>query len=208
MCPLLSAHLCFFTNCLSIQVEKIPFSFSSLDDYLRSYIAPLIEETRSGLSSCLELIAEAPSSKILSMEAAGKSGLYFMDVDFWDNGAGFSTETYTARNGDIFILSSMKPEATDDFNRYGLTYCLAMVTEVSMNDDYQKGFKVKVSNGTGLEGDFSKLVHATFLDNIMTNIRIWKALCFDSSMNNNFTVIRSLLAPRNMVIYLSSYYFV
>jgi hypothetical protein len=83
-----------------------------------------------------------------------------------------------------------------------------MVTEVSMNDEYQKGFKVKVSNSTGLEGDFSKLVHATFLDNIMANMRIWKALCFDSSMNNNFTIIKSLLAPRNMVIYLSSYYFV
>lgn len=191
----------FFTNCLSIQVERIPFSFNSLDDYLRSYIAPLIEETRSGLSSCLELITEAPSSKILSMEVAGKSGLYFMDVDFWDNGAGFSTENYTARNGDIFILSSMKTEAAGDFNRCGLTYCLAMVTEVSMNDEYQKGFKVKVSNGTGLEGDLSKLVHATFLDNIMTNIRIWRALCFDSRMNNNFTVIRSLLAPRNTVIF-------
>jgi len=185
---------------LFIQVEKIPFSFSSLDYYLKSYVAPLIEETRSGLSSCLELVAEAPSSKILSMEAAGKAGVYFMDVDFWDNGAGFSTDTYTARNGDIFILSSMKPEAAEDFNRYGSAYCLAMVTEVSMNDEYQKGFRVKVANDIGLEVELSKLRHAIFLDNIMTNIRIWKALCFDTSMNDNFTIIRSLLAPRNMVI--------
>ncbi|CAD6259771.1 unnamed protein product [Miscanthus lutarioriparius] len=180
------------------KVEKIPFSFSSLDYYLKSYVAPLIEETRSGLSSCLELVAEAPSSKILSMEAAGKARVYFMDVDFWDNGAGFSTDTYTARNGDIFILSSMKPEAAEDFNRYGSAYCLAMVTEVSMNDEYQKGFRVKVANDIGLEVELSKLRHAIFLDNIMTNIRIWKALCFDTSMNANFTIIRSLLAPRNM----------
>ncbi|KAJ1272597.1 hypothetical protein BS78_06G215000 [Paspalum vaginatum] len=179
------------------QVENIPSSFSSLDEYLKSYVAPLIEETRSGLSSSLELISEAPSSTILSMEAAGKPGLHFMDVDFWDNGAGFSAETYTARNGDIFILSSVRPEATEDFNRHGLTYCLAMVTEVSMNDEYQKGFKVKVANDTSLGGDLTKLRHAIFLDNIMTNIRIWKALCFDTRMNNNFTLIRSLLAPRN-----------
>ncbi|XP_072151284.1 LOW QUALITY PROTEIN: uncharacterized protein [Setaria viridis] len=179
------------------KVEKIPFSFSSLDDYLKSYVPPLIEETRSSLSSCLELIAEAPSSKILSMKIAGKSGQYFMDVDFWDNGAGFSTETYTARNGDIFILSSMKPEAAEDFNRYGLTYFLAMVSKVSMNDQYQKGFRVKVASDTVLDGDLTKLRHAIFLDNIMTNIRIWKALCFDTRMKNNFTIIRSLLAPRN-----------
>ncbi|CAO2036355.1 unnamed protein product [Urochloa humidicola] len=179
------------------EVEKIPFSFSSLGKYFKLYVPCLIEETRSSLSSCLDLITEAPLSKILSMEVAGKSGQYFMDVDFWDNGAGFSTEHYTARNGDIFILSSMKPEAAEDFNRYGLTYCLAMVSEVSMNDEYQKGFRVKVVNDTVLDGDLTKLRHAIFLDNIMTNIRIWKALCFDSRMNNNFTIIRSLLAPRN-----------
>jgi len=133
------------------------------------------------------------------MEAAGKSGLYFMDVEFWDNGPGFSSETYTARNGDIFILSSMKPEAAEDLNRYGLTYCLAMVTEVSMNDEYQKGLRVKVAKDIGLEEDLNKLRHAIFLTNIMTSLRIWKALCFDTCMNNNFTIIKSLLAPSNMV---------
>ncbi|KAL6843850.1 hypothetical protein ACP4OV_026421 [Aristida adscensionis] len=179
------------------QVEKIPFSFTSLDTYLKSYVEPLIEETRSDLCSCLELIAEAPSSKILSMEAAGKEGMYFMDVDFWDNGAGFSTETYTARNGDIFILSSMKPEAAEVFNRYGLTYCLAMVTEVSMDDEYQKGFRIRVAKNISLEEDLNKLRHAIFLSNIMTSIRIWRALNFDTGMDNNFTIIKSLLAPRN-----------
>ncbi|KAF8651806.1 hypothetical protein HU200_063328 [Digitaria exilis] len=180
------------------QVEKIPFSFNSLDHYLKSFVGPLIEETRSDLCSCLELIAEAPSSKIISMEVAGKSGLYFMDVDFWDNGAGFTTECYTARNGDIFILSSLKPEAVDDFNRYGLTYCLAMVTEVSMNDEYQKGFRVKVAKDISFEKDLNRFRHAIFVTNIMTSIRIWKAICFDTCMNNNFTIIKSLLAPRNM----------
>jgi hypothetical protein len=186
---------------IHIQVEKIPLSFMSLDHYLTSYVAPLIEETRSDLCSCLELITEAPSSKILSMEVAGKSGMYFMDVDFWDNGAGFSTESYTARNGDIFILSSVKPEAAEDFNRYGLIYCLAMVTEVSMDDEYQKGFRVKVARDIGSEEDLTKFRHATFLNNIMTNIRIWKALSFDNSMNNNFKIIKSLLAARNMGIH-------
>ncbi|KAF7018212.1 unnamed protein product [Triticum aestivum] len=181
------------------KVETIPCKFKSVDHYLQSYRLPLIEETRSDLCSCLELINEAPSSKILSMEVAGKSGLYFMDVDFWDNGAGFSTETYTARNGDIFILSSLKPESAEDLNRYGVTYCLAMVTEVSLDDEYQKGFRVKVAKDIGLEEeDLSKFRHAIFLTNIMTNIRIWKALSFDTHMDNNFTVIKSLLAPTNL----------
>ncbi len=172
----------------------------SLDHYFKTYAAPLIEETRSDLCSCLELISEAPISKILSMEEAGKSGLYFMDVDFWDNGAGFSSEAYTARNGDIFILSSMKPESADDLNRYGVTYCLAMVTEVSMDDEFQKGFRVKVAKDVTLQEGFNRLRHAIFLNNIMTNLRIWKAICFDMGMNNNFTVIKSLFAPTYMVM--------
>ncbi|XP_044967802.1 uncharacterized protein LOC123427749 [Hordeum vulgare subsp. vulgare] len=181
------------------KVETIPCKFKSVDHYLQSYHPPLIEETRSDLCSCLELINEAPSSKILSMEVAGKSGLYFMDVDFWDNGAGFSTEAYTARNGDIFILSSLKPESAEDLNRYGVTYCLAMVTEVSLDDEYQKGFRVKVAKDIGLEEeDLSKFRHAIFVTNIMTNIRIWKALSFGTHMDNNFTVIKSLLAPTNL----------
>ncbi|XP_044967800.1 uncharacterized protein LOC123427746 [Hordeum vulgare subsp. vulgare] len=181
------------------KVEIIPCNFKSLDHYLTSYRVPLIEETRSDLCSCLELISEAPLSKILSMEVAGKPGSYFMDVDFWDNDAGFSTGAYSARNGDIYILSSIKPEAAEDLNRHGVTYCLAMVTEVSMDDEYQKGFRVKVAKNIGLEEeDLNKLKHAIFLNNITTNIRIWKALTFDTHMNENFTVIKSLLAPTNL----------
>ena len=107
---------------------------------------------------------------------------------------------YSARNDDIFVLSSIKPEAAEDLNRHGVTYCLAMVTEVSMDDEYQKGFRVKVEKNIDLEEDLNKLKHAIFLNNITTSIRIWKALTFDMHMNDNFTVIKSLLAPTNLVI--------
>ncbi|KAM3389470.1 hypothetical protein ACQJBY_011551 [Aegilops geniculata] len=183
------------------KVVTIPFNFKSLEHYLVSFRVPLIEETRSDLCSCLQLISEAPSSKILSMEVAGKSGSYFMDVDFWDNDAGFSTGNYTARNGDILILNSIKPEAAEDLNHHGVTYCLAMVTEVSMDDKYLKGFRVKVAKNIGLEEeDLNKLKHAIFLNNITTNMQIWKALTFDTHMDNNFTVIKSLLDPTDLVI--------
>uniref|UniRef100_A0A453QYY6 Helicase ATP-binding domain-containing protein n=1 Tax=Aegilops tauschii subsp. strangulata TaxID=200361 RepID=A0A453QYY6_AEGTS len=180
-------------------VEAIPCSFTSLDHYLKSYRAPLIEETRSHLCSCLELIMEGPSSKIISMEVTEKPEVYYMDVDFWDYGAVYSTEAHTVRNGDVFILSSMKPEGAGDFNRYGVTYYLAMVTDVCMDDDdeCQKRFKIKVAKDVGLEEDLQKLRYAIFLGNIITNMWIWKTLSFDKHMNNNFTVIENLLAPTN-----------
>ncbi|KAM3369762.1 hypothetical protein ACQJBY_017559 [Aegilops geniculata] len=66
-----------------------------------------------------------------------------------------------------------------------------------MDNEYRKGFRIKVPKDIDLEQDMSKLRHAIFVNNIMTNMWIWKALCFDTQMNNNFTVIKSLLAPTN-----------
>ncbi|XP_073363520.1 uncharacterized protein [Aegilops tauschii subsp. strangulata] len=94
--------------------------------------------------------------------------------------------------------TSIKPESVEDLNHHGMTYCLAMVTEVFMDDEYQKGFRVKVAKNVGLQEDLNKLKHAIFLNNITTNMRIWKALTFDCHMDNNFTVIKSLLAPTNL----------
>ena len=59
---------------------------------------------------------------------------------------------------------------------------------------------VKVENNIDLEEDLNKLKHAIFLNNITTNICVWKALTFDAHMNENFTIIKSLLAPTNLVI--------
>ncbi|XP_040245594.1 uncharacterized protein [Aegilops tauschii subsp. strangulata] len=181
------------------QAEAIPCSFLSLDHYLKSYRAPLIEETRSDLCARLELIVEGPSSKILSMEATQKPEVYYMDVDFGDCGAVYSAQAHTLRHGDVFILSSVKPEAAEDFSRYGVTYYLAMVTDVCMDDDdeCQKHFKIKVGKDIGLEEDLQKLRYTIFLSNIITNMWIWKTLSFDKHMNDNFTVIESHLAPTN-----------
>ncbi|OEL29012.1 hypothetical protein BAE44_0009969 [Dichanthelium oligosanthes] len=60
---------------LSDVVEKIPHAFDSLDNYFKSFIAPLVEETRSQLCTSLQVICEAPYSEIISMEAVGDSQL-------------------------------------------------------------------------------------------------------------------------------------
>ncbi|XP_072988634.1 uncharacterized protein [Typha latifolia] len=189
------------------KVEKIPNTFLSIESYFESYVAPLIEETRSELCSCLESISEAPHSKIQCIEEAKPSSIekslpklfYFVDVDFWDNESASGCETYKTRNGDIFILSSIKPESPEEFDRYGVTYCMAMVTEVSMDDSFLKGYKVKVSKFIDVENDVNKYTFAIFLTNIMTNIRIWRALHFNTGMNSNFGIIKSVLNSPNKV---------
>ncbi|KAL6882133.1 hypothetical protein ACP4OV_011605 [Aristida adscensionis] len=171
------------------QVEKIPSEFDSLDSYFKSYVVPLIEETRSEICISLEVISEAPYSEILSMEAMPPSSylLYNMDLD-----SGYISDSYMARAGDILILSSSKPEAAEDLIHYGAT--LVMVTEVSMNVQHQNSLRMKVAMDILTEENKPHLKYAMFAANITTNIRIWNALCSNRSIKN-YTIIQSLLSP-------------
>uniref|UniRef100_A0ACD5XV05 Uncharacterized protein n=1 Tax=Avena sativa TaxID=4498 RepID=A0ACD5XV05_AVESA len=175
------------------QVETIPCNFTSLDHYLESYRAPLIEETRSDLCSRLDLIVEAPSSKILSMEETGKPGVYFMDVDFWDNWSVSSAGAPAVRNGGILILSSMKPEAAEDFNRYGVTYHFAIVTDVCTDDDdddeCQKRLKIK---DDALKKQFN--VTAAALKRCIMNLWIHlPGTCFSHDTISNISALFNML---------------
>lgn len=177
--------------------------FLSIEHYFGSFAAPLMEETRAEIHSSLVDISKAPRAKILAIENGQRKSKttqeYYIDVEFLNNHIDCGSQNYKARNGDLFILSSMKPEDVRDFNRYNVACCLALVTEVSMDDDVQKGFVVKLYKFTDVEYDMGNFKFALFLTNLLTNIRIWKALCFTSGMNNNIRIINEVLSPRPMV---------
>ncbi|KAK8966447.1 hypothetical protein KSP40_PGU015124 [Platanthera guangdongensis] len=177
------------------QVNLIPRIFQSLKVYLESYIPSLLEETRVELSSCFELISDAPSYKIQRIAAAGGSELYYVDVDCSSNESSGTNNDYKPRNGDIYVLSNIKPEAVEDFRRYGVDFCMVLVSEVTVDDVFLRGFKVKASKHISKEKDFTGYRNAIFVTNIMTNMRIWRSLHFNTGINSNFSVIESLLHP-------------
>ncbi|KAK8951177.1 hypothetical protein KSP39_PZI004917 [Platanthera zijinensis] len=182
-------------NLFADKVNLIPGSFQSLKVYLESYIPPLLEETRVELSSCFESISEAPSYKIQCIEAAKSSEIYYVDVDCSSNESSGTNSDYKPRNGDIYILSSIKPEAVDDFRRYGVNFCMVLVSEVTVDDAFLRGFRVKASKHIDKEEDLTGYHNAIFLTNIITNTRIWRSLHFNTEMNSNFSVIESVLSP-------------
>ncbi|CAL4975998.1 unnamed protein product [Urochloa decumbens] len=171
------------------QVKKIPYEFDSLDHYFKSFTAPLVEETRSQLRTSLEAIHEAPYSEIISMEAVRDSQLlYDMEMD-----VGYMSDNYVARNGDILILSSFKPKAVEDL----LYDSASLVMMVPTGVQNQKELRIKVLRVI-TEENKTIFKYAVFATNIMTNLRIWNAICSQKGMNNNFTIIKSLLSPKNM----------
>lgn len=180
-------RVCFSSR----QVDNIPYEFDSLDNYFKSFIAPLIEETRSQLRASLEAIHTAPYSEIISMEVVGESQLlYDMDVD-----AGCMSDKYVARNGDILILSSSKPEVIEDLLHDGVGLVMVVPTDIQHHIE----LRIKVLRSAITEENITKFKYVVFATNIMTNLRIWNAICSQKGMNNNFTIIKSLLSPKNMV---------
>jgi hypothetical protein len=145
----------------------------------------LVEETRSQISSSLEVIREAPYSEIISMEAERDTKLlYKMNLDI-----GYTSDAYIARNGDILILSSFKPRIVEDLLHYAATLVMVVSTDVQ----HQKELIIKVLRQINTE---TKFKYAVFATNIMTNARIWNVLCSEKNMNKNITIIKSLLSPK------------
>ena len=106
---------------------------------------------------------------------------------------GYTSDAYVARNGDILILSRFNPRIVEDLLHYGATLVMVVST-----DQHQKELRIKVLRKINTEERETKFKYAAFATNIMTNTRIWNALCSEKSMNKSFTIIKSLLSPKDM----------
>ncbi|KAG9442386.1 hypothetical protein H6P81_018240 [Aristolochia fimbriata] len=184
------------------KVVKIPETFQSLDEYFEAFVVPLKEETRADLCSTLCAISESPSGEVTSIEEAASSKLnwllsdsfyvYNIEVDGWRTESGFGvSQVYKPKIGDLLILSSLKPERVEDFTRYGVDYCLASVTGLySLEDEAQrelqmdKRLRILTSKNLEVSAGMGKSLFATFLTNLTTNCRIWKALTWENDRDS------------------------
>ncbi|XP_020524975.1 uncharacterized protein LOC18437732 [Amborella trichopoda] len=179
------------------KVRKIPELFHSVEDYLGSFVYPLIEETRAELREGFELVHEKPLAELLSVKGVVSSGFgYIIEVDSGKNGLTVGgRDRYEPMNSDIVILSTIVPEDVADFNRYGTFYCLAALRECKgrVGDDEVEGmvdgsealeeeeqrknvFVLKVSNCVDDILSSGRSLYVIFLMSISTNSRIWHAL--------------------------------
>lgn len=184
-------------------MEKIPQSFESVDQYLGSYVFPLLEETRAGLASAMETIHKAPFAEVVSLTQLmhGKF-LHSVQVDCWRNMiTDRGREPYRTLPGDILLLSDLKPESDSDLGRVGWKFVLASVTNISEDENVDNcsstGFKVRAAMNIDVGEMQSKSFYVVFLTNMTTNKRIWNALC----MRKNLKIIEKVLCKNELVSY-------
>ncbi|KAL8048748.1 hypothetical protein ABFX02_07G087200 [Erythranthe guttata] len=191
-------------NMYQYQVEKIPMSFESVDQYLGSYIFPLLEETRAQLASAMETICNAPFAEVTSCtEGTHRNVVYIVKVDQWRNGVGdFGGERQKISPGDVVLLSDSKPETISHSPLNGGTYNFACIKDI-MYDEIDRSFKLttveRVEDGQRksaerVEDGQRKSRHMVYLMNIIPHKRIWIGL----SMRQNLNIIEKSLTKNDL----------
>ncbi|KAL7258164.1 hypothetical protein ACSBR1_004309 [Camellia fascicularis] len=190
------------------QVEKIPQSFESVQNYLGSFVSPLLEEIRAELSSTMEAISSAPFAQIISLNEykpyPTASLLYDVEVGYWRNGGSshHGKEPYRALPSDIFVFTQAMPESVSDLQRSGSEWAFGTITKISGGDNKRNDiaaathFNVKASKDLININDGRKCKsYMIFLMNITTSKRIWTAL----HKAGNVEVIKRLLCTETLV---------
>ncbi|KAL0413737.1 UNVERIFIED_CONTAM: Helicase SEN1 [Sesamum radiatum] len=192
----------FDENLYKYQVEEIPQSFESVDQYLGSYVFPLLEETRAELASALETVYKAPYAEVTSFnELKGDKLQYHVKVDHWRNRISErGKEPYRTLPGDVVLLADLKPETVYDLQRVDRTFTFASVANTVDDETHESGdnctpsnFKVKTAKHVEVGDGQSNSLYVVFLMNMTTNKRIWNAL----SMHRNLKIIEKVLCKND-----------
>ncbi|KAK8583039.1 hypothetical protein V6N13_069803 [Hibiscus sabdariffa] len=185
------------------QVEKIPDSFQSVDQYSGLYLSPLLDETRADLRSSMEIIARAPYAEVtyLNKEKSHETLLFDVNVDYWRNrSSGPEKKPYKTLPGDVFVIADVKPETASDLLRLDRSWAFALVTEILTDDDEgdnssSTSFKVETLKDIVSKDDKQISLYVVHLSSVTTNRRIWNAL----HMKINLKIIKEVLHTDQMV---------
>ncbi|KAL3835054.1 hypothetical protein ACJIZ3_009790 [Penstemon smallii] len=188
----------FDDNLYKHQIEKIPESFESVDQYLSSYVYPLLEESRAEIASAVETVYKAPIAEVTFVtELKSERCVYDVKIDHWENKvSGYGKEPYRTLPGDLVMLSNSKPESSSDLQRLGWKFTFASVINITDDDSGDSctttNFRLKTANQ--IEDSSTDSLYVIFLTNITTNKRIWNAL----RMRKNLSIIENVLSKNEL----------
>ncbi|KAH9289070.1 hypothetical protein KI387_033187, partial [Taxus chinensis] len=179
-------------NYLHHKVKHIPDRFMSVEEYLDSFVWPVIEETRAQLQQSLESVAEAQYATITFQDeiqlSEGVVEKYEMLVDRETDTGGEKKgqQNLKFKPMDILILSTKLPEILDDFRD---DYLLSLVHSIDVQetsstdcqDTSLDELKVKIyvrcgHPFTSKNYNLKRKYFAIYLGSIASSLRIWNAL--------------------------------
>ncbi|GLJ34024.1 hypothetical protein SUGI_0684240 [Cryptomeria japonica] len=168
------------------KVKHIPEMFTSVEEYLGSFVWPLIEEMRAKLQQSLESLCQVQYARVKFAEktqlSEGLIGTYEMLIDRENDTGEKEKENLKLRAMDILILSTKLPQSLDYLHG---DYLLALVHGTDCDDttpdELMVTVKVKiyVRSGhpfTSTNYNMKTKYFAFNLSSIISCLRIWNAL--------------------------------
>ncbi|CAA3014575.1 Hypothetical predicted protein [Olea europaea subsp. europaea] len=184
------------------QVERIPETFSSPQNYVTSFIYPLIEETHADLRSNFTSVYHAPAREIFFIEEDKDFRLpkhlsYTMFLERLESDNEADSEIYEPEFGDLFALTDVKLKCIDDLDRPKRRYTIAIVQRKEDDQSERKIIPISILSSNPItfdkeEGQKKDKLFAVHLTNLTTNMRIWNALHPNLS-RENMKIFNSLL---------------
>ncbi|KAL6225904.1 hypothetical protein ACLB2K_004753 [Fragaria x ananassa] len=108
---------------------------------------------------------------------------------------------YEPQAGDIIALTNVRPKCIDDLNRPPRFYLIAYVAKANDIDEYPDLLQFKILSSKpinygelGMNKSKRETLFAVRLINLMTNVRVWKAL---NSEEGNTNIINKVLQPKS-----------
>lgn len=156
---------------------------------------PLLEEVRANLHSSMNPISKAPFTEVMSLEEINPSelGLSNIQIREWKNGRKeFLTQ------GDIFILSNIKPNVVSDLRRIGKIWTSASFFPNKDHDDDNETFMSSFTLKTwqpNFKLDSKQPIFRIYLVNILPYIRIWNTLHMNNK--NESSIFNQILSSNN-----------
>ncbi|XP_050382841.1 uncharacterized protein LOC126799635 isoform X3 [Argentina anserina] len=187
------------------QVQRIPNTFKTVSSYKQSYIPSLVEETHADLLSSMLSLSHAPTCEILTLEDSDEPpDDLFYDVTYHrdtDADEDHIELMYVPQVGDIIALTNVRPKGIHDLNSPPRFYHIAYVAKANDIDEFPDLLQFQILSSKPIdceELDLSKrkreTLFAVYLMNLMTNVRVWKAL---NSEEGNTRIINKVLQPKS-----------
>ncbi|KAJ9540921.1 hypothetical protein OSB04_027427 [Centaurea solstitialis] len=177
-------------NLYNAKVAEIPKAFSSVSEYTKSFVNPLIEETHADLLSKILAVNGSPTAEIEELQKSKgfklpKSLLYTIVLTRREG-------SYAPEGGDLIALTDVKPKCVDDLKKPNKSYIIALVQGVetgktkyklsvlSSKPIYQQDVEGDIEKKDSTSSSVEDVKHfVVYLTNLTTNVRIWRALHWD-----------------------------
>ncbi|KAI3955512.1 hypothetical protein MKW98_028457 [Papaver atlanticum] len=168
------------------EVETIPKTFSSVEQYLNSFRYPLLEEIHAEMNASTENLSQSPVCRIVSVkkDRSYKRPEKLLHQVIFDG-------QYHPQFNDVVALLDARPTSLEDLNNPRRLFVPALVLDANITRKHNMIQILTLKPIMAEKGEVNMIEprFAVFLLNLLPSLRIWEAL-----NGRNFSILKEVVS--------------